>query len=83
MKKLILITAFVAALTSCADSYVIEGSSSVPQLDGSKLYLKVIKDKELTSMDSWYTENSGSVGRLTPRRWPHSIWTTRASCPWW
>lgn len=52
MKKLILITAFVAALTSCADSYVIEGSSSVPQLDGSKLYLKVIKDKELTSMDS-------------------------------
>ena len=52
MKKLILITAFAAALTSCADSYVIEGSSSVSQLDGSKLYLKVIKDKELTSMDS-------------------------------
>lgn len=52
MKKLILITAFVAVLTSCADSYVIEGSSSVPQLDGSKLYLKVIKDKELTNMDS-------------------------------
>ena len=52
MKKLILIATLVAALTSCADSYVIEGSSSVPQLDGSKLYLKVLKDKELTNMDS-------------------------------
>ena len=53
MKKLILISALTAAiLTSCADSYVIEGSSSVPQLDGSKLYLKVVKDKELTNIDS-------------------------------
>ena len=52
MKKLILISALTAILTSCADSYVIEGSSSVPQLDGSKLYLKVIKDKELTNIDS-------------------------------
>ena len=52
MKKLILIATLVATLTSCADSYVIEGSSSVPQLDGSKLYLKVLKDKELTNMDS-------------------------------
>ena len=52
MKKLILIATLVATLTSCADSYVIEGSSSVPQLDGSKLYLKVVKDKELTNIDS-------------------------------
>jgi hypothetical protein len=52
MKKLILISALAAILTSCADSYVIEGSSSVPQLDGSKLYLKVVKDKELTNIDS-------------------------------
>ena len=52
MKKLILISALTAILTSCADSYVIEGSSSVPQLDGSKLYLKVVKDKELTNIDS-------------------------------
>ena len=52
MKKLILISALTAILTSCADSYVIEGSSSVPQLDGIKLYLKVVKDKELTNIDS-------------------------------
>ena len=52
MKKLILISALTAILTSCADSYVIEGSSSVPQLDGSKLYLKVVKDKELTNIGS-------------------------------
>jgi hypothetical protein len=52
MKKLLPIFIFLAALTSCADSYVIEGSSTVPQLDGSKLYLKVLKGNELTSIDS-------------------------------
>jgi len=52
MNKLIPIFFLVAILTSCADSYVIEGSSTVPQLDGSKLYLKVLKGNELTSIDS-------------------------------
>lgn len=52
MKRLVYIIAFVAALASCSDSYLIQGSSSVSQLDGSKLYLKVLKDKELTNFDS-------------------------------
>lgn len=49
-----IIYAFVTILTlaSCADSYNIQGSSSISSLDGSKLYLKTIKDKELKAIDS-------------------------------
>lgn len=49
-----IIYAFVTILTlaSCADSYNIQGSSSISSLDGSKLYLKTFKDKELKSIDS-------------------------------
>jgi hypothetical protein len=44
--------AMVAALTSCAASYNVQGSSSVSALDGSKLYLKTVKNNELKSIDS-------------------------------
>ena len=37
---------------SCADSYSVQGTSSVSALDGSKLYLKAIKDNELKNIDS-------------------------------
>lgn len=40
------------ALTSCAGSYDIQGSSNVSDLDGQKLYLKVSKDGNLTNLDS-------------------------------
>lgn len=55
MKNLIYLFLLVACLTSCAelsDSYVIKGTSSVSQLDGRKMYLKVLKNKELTNFDS-------------------------------
>lgn len=44
----------VAALSmaSCAETYHIEGASSVSSLDGSKLYLKAIKDKDVKKIDS-------------------------------
>ena len=42
----------MAVLTSCAESYSIQGTSSVSSLDGSKLYLKTVKDQELKNMDS-------------------------------
>ena len=42
----------IATLASCAESYSIQGSSSVSSLDGSKLYLKTIKDQELKNLDS-------------------------------
>ncbi len=55
MKNLTYLFLLVACLTSCgelSESYVIKGSSSVSQLDGRKMYLKVLKDKELTNFDS-------------------------------
>lgn len=42
----------LASLTSCAESYTIQGKSSLSSLDGSKLYLKAIKDGELKNLDS-------------------------------
>ena len=42
----------VCTLVSCAEGYSVQGSSSVSALDGSKLYLKTIKDNELRNIDS-------------------------------
>ncbi len=39
-------------LLSCAESYNIQGTTSVSQLDGSKLYLKAVKEQELKNVDS-------------------------------
>ena len=52
MKKFVYTIIAIVTLTSCADSYSIQGSSTVSSLDGSKLYLKTIKDQELKSIDS-------------------------------
>jgi hypothetical protein len=52
MKKTLCIAIVVAALTSCAKSYNVQGSSSVTALDGSKLYLKAIKDGDIKNIDS-------------------------------
>lgn len=52
MKKTLYILALAAVCASCAGSYHIEGSSSISALDGSKLYLKTIKNSELKSIDS-------------------------------
>ena len=51
-KSLLYIIAVVGALTSCAESYTVQGTSSIAQLDGSKLYLKAIKGGELKNIDS-------------------------------
>lgn len=52
MNKILYAIVIIATLTSCAESYSIQGSSSVSSLDGSKLYLKIIKDQELKNIDS-------------------------------
>ena len=44
--------AAVGVLTSCAESYSVQGSSSIASLDGSKLYLKAVKSGELKNIDS-------------------------------
>lgn len=40
------------ALTSCANTFNITGTTSVSTLDGQKLYLKVLKDTTMKSLDS-------------------------------
>lgn len=51
-KTLLYVLTFAALLASCAESYSVQGSSSIASLDGSKLYLKAIKDNELKNIDS-------------------------------
>ena len=52
MNKIIYAFAVITALTSCANTFSVQGSSSVLALDGSQLYLKAIKNNELKSLDS-------------------------------
>lgn len=46
------LVAVALVASSCANSYNVEGSSSVSSLDGSKLYLRTVADNELKSLDS-------------------------------
>lgn len=52
MNKYLYVFSLLAVLTSCANSYSVQGSSSVSSLDGSQLYLKTIKNNELKNLDS-------------------------------
>ncbi len=52
MNKIIYAFISLIALTSCANSYNIAGTSNVSTLDGRKLYLKVMKDNEMKNIDS-------------------------------
>ncbi len=52
MNKILYFVAALAVLTSCSTSYSVQGSSSISSLDGSKLYLKTIKNQELKNIDS-------------------------------
>ena len=52
MHKILLAFATMALMASCAKSYNVQGSSSISSLDGSKLYLKAVKNNELKSIDS-------------------------------
>ena len=52
MHKILLAFATMALMVSCANSYNVQGSSSISSLDGSKLYLKAVKNNELKSIDS-------------------------------
>ena len=52
MHKILLAFATMALMASCENSYNVQGSSSISSLDGSKLYLKAVKNNELKSIDS-------------------------------
>lgn len=52
MNKIIITWAIACALVSCANTYHVEGASSVTSLDGSKLYLRALKGGEVKNIDS-------------------------------
>ena len=52
MNKILYALVTLAAFTSCANSYNIQGSSNVSMLDGRMLYLKVYNNGELKNVDS-------------------------------
>ena len=74
MRRIFYALIIVCTLVSCAESYSVQGSSSVSALDGSKLYLKAIKDHELK-------DSSALLDYLTLSAWPTFSWTMRALCP--
>ena len=52
MNKFLYAIASILALTSCANTFDINGTTNVSTLDGQKLYLKVFKDTTLKNLDS-------------------------------
>jgi len=52
MNKMLYMLAVASVLVSCASSYNVQGSSSISALDGSKLYLKAVKNNEMRNIDS-------------------------------
>ena len=52
MKKIFYALLTAITFVSCAESYTIQGSTSVSALDGSKLYLKTMVNDELKNLDS-------------------------------
>ena len=52
MNKIFYAFITLLAMTSCANSYDITGTSNVSTLDGNMLYLKILKDNNFKSIDS-------------------------------
>lgn len=52
MNKVLYAFFSLLALTSCANTFHITGTTSVSTLDGQKLYLKVVKDTAMKNLDS-------------------------------
>jgi hypothetical protein len=52
MNKIFYASLFGVMLTACSSNYSVQGSSSLPALDGSKLYLKAFKQGEVKNIDS-------------------------------
>ena len=52
VKTLFTLLGAITVLTSCMNSYNIEGSSNVPTLDGRMLFLKVYEGNDMKNIDS-------------------------------
>lgn len=51
-RTLFALAAGLLMLTSCSEHYKVQGTSSVPAIEGSTLYLKVFADNEMQVIDS-------------------------------
>lgn len=85
MNKIVYVLVAILTLTSCAESYNIQGSSTVSSLDGNKLYLKAVKDQELKNIDSCDVVHGKFrfTGLLDTIRMASLYMDDRVSCPWW
>ncbi|MBR2238144.1 MAG: DUF4369 domain-containing protein [Prevotella sp.] len=52
MKNILYALFVISAFASCAESYTIQGSSSLALLDGNKLYLKAMEGRDMKTLDS-------------------------------
>ena len=52
MNKILYAFITLLAMTSCANSYNVQGTSNVSTLDGRMLYLKTLKGNEFKNIDS-------------------------------
>lgn len=52
MNKILYLLISLVVFTSCANSYHVQGSSNVTDLDGRMLYLKVLQDNDFKNIDS-------------------------------
>lgn len=52
MNKILYAFVTLLAITSCANSYNIQGTSNVSTLDGRMLYLKILKNNDFNNIDS-------------------------------
>ena len=52
MKRILYTFVVLLTFASCAQTYNVQGSSSISALDGSKLYLKAFRDGDLKAIDS-------------------------------
>ena len=52
MNKILYAFITLLAMTSCANSYNIQGTSNVSTLDGRMLYLKILKNNDFKNIDS-------------------------------
>ena len=79
MNKILYALLIVMAVTSCANSYNIQGTSNVSTLDGRMLYLKVLKNNDFKNIDSCDVVHGQFqfYGTYDSVRMPTSLWTTR------
>lgn len=82
VKTLLTLLGAFTVLTSCMNSYNIEGSSNVPTLDGRMLFLKVYEGNDMKNIDSCDIVHGQFrfSGNVDSTRIATLLWMTRVLC---